>query len=263
VTSDVPAPYVAPDVADELAFLHAGDDRDNLQEGLLSLSRLATSRMSLEDSLTVVAGLAVRAIPGAEGAGLTMLQQDRADTIVTSAPLVAEVDAIQYAIGQGPCISAASEGHTFVSGSLGADKRWPLFGSKVARLGVHSALSLPLLTPDGVVGAMNIYARGKHVFDERAAHIGELFAVPAAIAVQNAQVLDQTKRLATQLQVALNSRSVIDRAIGILISRSGVSEDEALVRLRAMSQREHAKLHVVAQTLVDQALRRGRAIHSS
>ncbi len=66
------------------------------------------------------------------------------------------------------------------SGSLGAGARWPQFGSRVARLGVYSAVSLPLITPTGVVGALNVYAHAKHVFDERAAELGELFAVPAA-----------------------------------------------------------------------------------
>jgi GAF domain-containing protein len=263
VTTDDPVADPTPSIADEMTLLYAGADTGDLQQGLVALSRLATSRLSLEESLTQVARLAVQAIPGAEGAGLTMLQEDRADTIVTSVPFVAEVDAIQYGIGQGPCISAANEAHTVVSGSLGADKRWPLFGSKVARLGVHSALSLPLLTSDGVVGAMNIYAKGKHVFDDRAAKIGELFALPAAIAVQNAQVLDQAKRTATQLQVALESRSTIDRAVGILISRNGVTEDEALARLRALSQREHQKLQEVARSIVAEAIRRGRAMHSS
>ena len=57
------------------------------------------------------------------------------------------------------------------------------------RLGVHRAMSLPLIAPDGVVGAMNVYAHGKYTFDDRAAELGEIFATPAAIAVQNAHVL--------------------------------------------------------------------------
>ena len=61
---------------------------------------------------------------------------------------------------------------------------------------MHSALSLPLITPDGVVGAMNVYAHDKYVFDDRAAELGEIYAEPAAIAVQNAQVLAQAQRLA-------------------------------------------------------------------
>lgn len=232
---------------------------EDLQESMSSLATLATGSLNLEDLLTKVATFAVGAIPGADGAGLTLLENDRADTVVTTAPFVREIDDIQYSIGQGPCISAAAEGQTVLSGSLGGDRRWPKFGARVARLGVHSAVSLPLITARGVVGALNVYAHGKHVFDERAAELGELFAVPAAISVQNAQVLAQTRRLANQLQSAIVSRGVIDRAVGVLMSRSGVTEAEAIDRLRTISQNEHRKLVVVAESIVDEAVRRARA----
>jgi GAF domain-containing protein len=176
---------------------------------------------------------------------------------VATAPFVTEIDDIQYEMGQGPCISAAREGRTVLSVSLGGDLRWPRFGGRIARLGVHSVMSLPLITPDGVVGAMNIYAHGKNAFDERAAELGQIFAAPAAIAVQNAHVLAQTQRLANQLQSALELRGVIDRAVGILMSRSGSTEHEALERLRTMSQHEHRKLGEVARLIVDEAVARG------
>jgi GAF domain-containing protein len=217
--------------------------------------------LGLEDLLTRVATYAVKAIPGADGAGLTLLEADRADTIVATATFVSEIDDIQYGLGQGPCITAAREGQTVMSGSLGSDPRWRRFGSTVARLGVHSVLSLPLVTPDGVVGAMNVYAHDMHVFDERAAELGEIYAVPAAIAVQNAQVLAQTQRLAARLRSALESRAVIDRAVGIIMSRSGATEDEALARLRTSSQNEHQKPAIIAGRIVDEAVRRAQARH--
>ena len=145
---------------------------EDLREGLAGRSRL-TNRLQLEDLLTRVARYAVQAIPGADGAGLTLLEHQQADTIVSTAPFVREIDDIQYGIGQGPCITAAQEAQTVVSGSLGSDQRWRKFGGAVARLGVHSVLSLPLVTGDGVVGAMNVYAHDKYVFDERAAELGE------------------------------------------------------------------------------------------
>ena len=233
------------------------EDAD-LRAGLAGLARL-TFRLGLEDMLTRVATYAVRAIPGADGAGLTLLEDDRADTIVATAEFVSEIDDIQYGIGQGPCITAAREAQTVISGSLGADPRWRKFGGTVARLGVHSVVSLPLVTPDRVVGAMNVYAHAKHAFDERAAELGEIFAVPAAVAVQNAQVLAQTQRLAAQLQSALERRGVIDRAIGIMMSRSGGTEDAAMARLRVLSQKGHQKLDVVARGIIDEAVRRAQA----
>src|SRR5215204_562925 len=234
-------------------------EEEDLRESLEGLSRLASDRLPLEALLTQVATYAVQAIPGADGAGLTLLEQDRADTIVATAPFVTEVDDIQYGMNQGPCISAARGRQTVMSGSLGGDSRWPRFGGRVARLGVHSVVSLPLITPDGVVGAMNVYARHKNVFDDRAAELGQIFAAPAAIAVHNAHVLAQTRRLANQLQSALEIRGVIDRAVGIVMSRRGITEHEALDRLRSLSQQEHRKLAEVARQIVEEAVARARA----
>jgi GAF domain-containing protein len=171
------------------------------------------ANLSLSDTISHVAEFAVRAIPGADGAGLTLLHPDRPDTIVASADFVRVVDDIQYGLGQGPCITAAAEGITVRSGSLETDPQWPEFGPKVGRLGVHSVLSLPLITAGGVLGAMNVYAHRPHAFDARAAELGELFSVPAAISVQNARALASAARLTEQLERALNSRAVIDQAI--------------------------------------------------
>jgi GAF domain-containing protein len=232
---------------------------DDLATSLQGLSVLSSGRLPLTELLTRVARYAVQAIPGADGAGLTLIEEHRADTIVTTAEFVAQVDGVQYSLGEGPCVSAARDGLTVISGSLGGDARWPRFGGRIARLGVHSALSLPLLTSGAVVGAMNIYAHSKNAFNERAATLGELFAVPAAVAVENAKVLEEARRLAERLQGALDERMVVERAIGIVMSRSGVDETEALARLTKLSQHEHVKLVQIARTLVDEAVRRARA----
>jgi len=238
----------------------AGDgDDDDLTGSMTALAGLSTARLTLEDLLTRVASFAVQAIPGADGAGLTLIEAGRADTIVKSEPFVREIDDIQYGIGEGPCISAAATGQTMRSGSLSGDPRWPRFGPRAGRLGVHSVLSLPLLLQDTVVGAMNVYARPKDAFDARAEHIGQLFAEPAAIAVQNAQILAQTQRLAANLAAALTNRAVIDQAIGIIISRSGSTPEAAFDRLRALSQGNHIKVAAVATSIVEEAARRARA----
>ena len=97
------------------------------------------------------------------------------------------------------------------------------------------------------------------MFDESAAELGELFAAPAAVAVRNAQVLAQARTLISQLERAITTRPVIDQAIGILRSRNGGTAEDALTRLRALSQGEHVKLATVAQRIVDQAADRARA----
>lgn len=242
----------------------ANENDAGLRESLAGLSRIVLGHQGLAVALAHVAEFTARAIPGADGAGLTLLDGDRRDTVVASAEFVREVDALQYGIGEGPCITAAEEGRTISSGSLGGEKRWPRFGPRAGRLGVHSVVSLPLLGAESVVvGALNVYAHAKNVFDERAIELGELFAVPASVSVQSAQQLDYAQRLAAQLETALTSREIIDQAIGIVMSRTGCTSDEAFTKLRGISQSEHRKLSQVALQIRDEAVRRARARSSS
>jgi GAF domain-containing protein len=239
------------------------DDPD-LQNSLHDLAGLVTGSMPLEDLLGRVATFAAHAIPGAEGAGVTLLRvgqpHNLVEAIAATAAFVREIDEIQYRVVQeGPCISAAFHRRTVRSGNLETEQLWPRFGPRAGHLGIHSALSLPLLLPDQVVGAINVYSRGKDVFDETAAALGELFAAPAAVAVRNAQVLSQARLLIEQLERAISNRPVVDQAIGIVRSRTGSSAEDAMERLRALSQSEHVKLTTLAQRIVDQATERARS----
>ena len=249
-----------------LSAQQASDDAADLRAGINELAGLVAGSLGLPALLAEVSTFAVHAIPGADGAGVTLLRVDRVDNMVealaASAPFVAEIDKIQYVtLKEGPCITAALERRTVRSGSLGGEKMWPRFGPRVGRLGVHSALSMPLLVSGQVVGAINVYAHAKDVFDEHAAELGELFAKPAAVAVHNAQILAHALALTAQLQTALSTRPVIDQAIGLIRGRSGRSAEEAFTQLRAISQAEHRKLPDVAQRVVDEAVRRARARH--
>lgn len=247
---------------------HVQAEAADLRAGLGELAGLVTDSLGLPEMLSHVATFAVRAIPNADGAGVTLLRLERPDNMVqvlaASHAFVSEIDEIQYAVlNEGPCITAAQERRTVRSGSLGGEKLWPRFGPRAGRLGVHSALSLPLLLSGHVVGAINVYSRSKDAFDDRAAELGQLFAAPAAVAVHNAQILAQAQALTAQLQSALSSRPTIDQAIGILRARSGGTSDDAFAKLREMSQADHVKLIEVAQKIVDEAVRRARARHAS
>jgi GAF domain-containing protein len=125
-------------------------------------------------------------------------------------------------------------------------------------MAVHSALSLPLIVGDRVIGAINAYARSRDAFGEHAVQLGTQFAGPAAVSVYNGQLLDHAQERTAQLERALSNRAVIDQAIGIIRSRSGASAEEAFDRLTRLSQTENIKLHIVAQRLVDEAVRRAR-----
>ncbi len=230
-------------------------DNPPLAGNIAALSTLSAATMSLADMLTQVAALAVKAIPGADGAGLTLLRINRADLIVKSEPFVRAIDDIQYGIGEGPCISAAATGQTRRSGELHHDSRWTQFGPRASGLGVHSALSLPLVVSTGILGAMNIYAHDPNSFDDHSQNCGETFAVSAALAVQHAQILDQTTRLIEQLRAGLKGRGLIDQAVGVLRRRNGDTPDQALGRLKEISQTQQMSLTAAAASVLDSAIK--------
>ena len=129
-------------------------------------------------------------------------------------------------------------------------------------MAVHSALSLPLVVGEEVIGAINSYAHSRDAFGEHAVTLGTQFAGPAAVSVYNGQLLARAQERTTHLQRALGSRAVIDQAVGIIRSRSGASAEEAFDRLTRLSQAENVKLVVIAERLVDEAVRRAKARHS-
>lgn len=230
-----------------------------LADGLAGLAGLSTGRLNLAETQSVIGELSVLAVGNAEGAGVTVDEAGQPRTMVAGTDAIGEIERIQHSIGEGPGVTGAGGLSSVVSGSLGQDARWPRFGPRAARLGLHSVLSLPLQTPSGVLGVMNLYGTQRDAFGEHAVLVGERFGAAAAVAIENAQLLAEANRLAGNLQAALISRAVIDQALGIIMSRTGCTADVAFDRLRTRSQSEHAKVSVVAQSVVDAAVRRARA----
>jgi hypothetical protein len=144
-----------------LSAQQASADAADLRAGSDELAGLVAGSLGLSELLAAVSTFAVRAIPGADGAGVTVFRVDRVDNMVealaASAPFVAEVEEIHYvSLKEGPCITAALDRRTVRSGSLGGEKVWPRFGPRVGRLGVHSVLSLSLPLRGQAIGAINV-----------------------------------------------------------------------------------------------------------
>jgi GAF domain-containing protein len=250
----------------ELSPTQREADEAELYAGLRGVAGIVAGARAVVDLLRDVAEFAAQAIPGADGVGVALIDPQHCvpsvQTSAATAVLVHEIDTIQYdELNEGPCITCMQTRRPTVSGSLGSDNRWPHFGGRVARMRMHSALALPLIVGDQVIGSINAYAKDRDAFAEHAVRLGSQFARPAAVSVYNAQLLAKAHERTLRLQRALDSRAVIDQAIGIIRSRSGGTAEEAFQRLTHISQTENIKLHAVAERLVDEAVRRARARH--
>ena len=211
------------------------------------------------DLLTEVATFAV-AIPGADGAGLTLIEAGRADTIVKSEPFVRTIDDIQYAIGEGPCISAARRADRCGQGRWRRPPVAPFgpTGRTVGRAQCALAAADQRATDRR---CHERYAHAKDAFDERAEHLGQALRAPRRD--RGAECADPRAdpRLAASSRLAMTGRAVIDQAIGILMSRSG-SLPTRRTQDRLLSQHDNTKMVVVAAGIVHEAVRRARARHT-
>ncbi|BBZ33031.1 GAF and ANTAR domain-containing protein [Mycolicibacterium confluentis] len=256
-------PGRAPDAAPQPSPVQLEAHELDLYAGLAGVASIVAGTRRVDEILSEIAEFAVLAIPGVDGAGVTLLQaggQHRVETWAVTTDFVRDIDAVQYdQFGEGPCLTCIESHRPTVSGSMGNDARWPRFGGRVARMGVHSVLALPLLVHDDVVGAINAYARTRDAFGDHAVQTGSRFSKAAAVAVHNARLLDQAHERTQQLQRALQSRAVIDQAVGIIRSRTGEDAAGAFQRLVRLSQGENTRLAVVAERLVEESVRRARA----
>jgi AmiR/NasT family two-component response regulator len=101
------------------------------------------------------------------------------------------------------------------------------------------------------MGALNLYASTPEPLADRAIERAQVFANYAGVAVANAALDNHTAELADQMRAAMQSRSVIEQAKGILMERLGCDADNAFSYLSKLCQRSDRKLRDIAQWLVE------------
>lgn len=224
---------------------------------LTDLTVLLGDAAGLAHTVQCVAEYAVDAFSNVDGAGVRIVGED-AMTVVSGIPATQLAEDLHDKLLEGPAIEAFTQGRVIWCGSLGAAETWRRFGPRVARLGLHSALAIPLFLDSSPVGVVTVYSKCKHAFTVADAEIAQRYAAPTAALMHNARQRDRDARLAAQLTEAMQSRPPIDQAIGIMMSRTAKSPEQALDSLRRLSNERHVKVATLARQIVDEAVRRAR-----
>jgi transcriptional regulator with GAF, ATPase, and Fis domain len=214
------------------------------------VARLLASERTVEGTLRLIVAQAARTVDGAEFSAITVKRgDDKYQTVAYTADLAVKVDQIQYDTDEGPCLTALHTVHVTQSSDVAADPRWPQFGPEAKRsTGVVSMLSSPLyLENDNVIGALNIYATRANAFDDADASTIAVLSTHGAIAFS----LVADRQAKDNLTAALASSRKIGAAIGILMYKHQLSEQQAFDALRVASQHSHRKLIDIAYEVVD------------
>jgi GAF domain-containing protein len=224
----------------------------NATEALERLGRLSLRDLSMDDLLQTIAELAKSVMPGEPEASVTVLLRDEPSTVASTGRLALDLDETQYDRGQGPCLHAARTGELTEISDTRTDSRWRDYSPRAAEAGNLSSLSVPLAVDkdEQVSGALNLYAREPDAFDEDSRSAAQAFGAYAAVATGNLYAYQSVRSMADNLQIALQSRAVIDQAKGILMERLRLTPDQAFQLLAQASMGANLKVRDVAEQLV-------------
>lgn len=223
------------------------------------MSGLLLSEETLSSALRLVTSLARETLPAALGAGVTLLDRDgKRTTAAATDSIVEQVDALQYELEEGPCLTAWADRITVRIDDVRAEQRWPRWTSAAGKLGMRAVLSVGLVAAGDPLGAIKVYASRPGIFDAHDEHVLSLFAGQAATLVANMQAYDAARQLSDNLKDALRARDTIAMAKGILIGRDGADEGTALTSLAALAAQRHTTVRDVAAATVQAELRRRR-----
>ena len=203
---------------------------------------------SVTGSLQLTVELAVSTIDGCDAAGIFLVRNGQVITAASTEPIVVELDQLQFANNEGPCLDAIANGGSTYAADLADDARWPRFGPAAAHSGIRSALAFRL--SDRPISALNLYARVPTAFGATGRAAGLIFATLAGLALDAAGERADDEARVANLHEALKTRELIGQAQGILIERERITGDQAFDMLRRASQHLNVKIREVAQNLV-------------
>lgn len=215
---------------------------------MASMARDLLAEHTLDSTLQQISRSAVDLVEGCDASGILVLRGDEVSSLAPTEQLVTESDRLQEMLREGPCFDAARPDRTErvfrIPDFTEQPDRWPAFVPRCRELGVGSMMGFLLYTREEELGALNMYSRKPGMFTEDSETAGWLLASHAAVAFSTA-LTD------SQMQEAIATRHLIGEAMGILMGRHQVTEDQAFDILRTQSQRTNTKLRDVARRVCE------------
>ena len=101
-----------------------------------------------------------------------------------------------------------------------------------AKENLSSMCTVPMVVRDEAIGVITVYTKEPHEFTKEEIGVLQMVANQAAVAVENTKLMDETMRA----KEALETRKLVERAKGILMRMSNLSEESAhrLIHKKAM-----------------------------
>jgi GAF domain-containing protein len=151
------------------------------------------------------------------------------------------VELFQIQNDEGPCLDCYRTGQAVIVSDIWEDRvvaQWPQFAAAAREMGYAGVHAIPMRLRDQVIGTLNLFRTAPDGLNPAVVVAATALVDVATIGILQERAIREHEVVAGQLQLALNSRVIIEQAKGVLAERLGITPDEAFVLLRRYA-RDH------------------------
>lgn len=203
--------------------------------------------------MTRAAALAVQHIMGADHAGITAAFDEVAPfTVAPTDDEVRRFDRTQYELGGGPCLLASKTDQIVDIDVTEMGKRWPDLAITAHETRIRCVVAAPLHRRRISIGSLNLYTD---------AGTAETPSSTSPVLMVLLEHLDRglddfgdhltTTTLASQLQQSVETRMLVDSAVGMVMGLTHCSYDDAVDRLESKARTENVSRRVAATRILN------------
>jgi hypothetical protein len=220
-------------------------------------SLLSLPTATEERALYQLASLAASQVSGCSAATAAVWRFGELAAQAASHPDATRLTEVQLDCGRGPLLDALDGRVPIQCADTLLESRWPEYAAAAVRLGVRC--SITLCAGDQVTVTLGLLGARPGAMDVAQLQLAELVAAYSAALVGAVSDYRDSQRTTAQLQAAAEGRALVDQAKGILMHALNCSADEALARIRDVSQRSNLRATEVAARVIDSRSGHGEA----
>jgi GAF domain-containing protein len=220
---------------------------------LSQMSRELADLDTHEETVRTVCEYARAAVRADDAGVMVVFGRNRVETPAGTSEDVDRAHQLQSELDEGPCLDAVRGGDAlYLVNDIAGDPRWPRWGPAALELGYRSTIGAALETASRRIGSLNLYSRRPGTFDDDDVQVASLLAAHATVALAAASTNEQ-------LRAAVESRTTIGQAQGILMRAYDLDERAAFAYLARLSQDQNIKLSKIAEQVIAERDRIGRS----
>jgi transcriptional regulator with GAF, ATPase, and Fis domain len=166
------------------------------------------------------------------------------------------VELLQSQIDEGPCLdSIRIQNVVNVPDLEAARDTWPTFAPAALDAGFRAVHALPMRLAGHAVGGLNLLHTSALWLTELQQRLAQTLADLAVLGLsQERDIERRLERLAEQTLTALNDRTVLAQAVGLVAGATDTDPEDARRMLVAYSRRHRQSLQRTSMALIDGAL---------